>query len=122
MRALLALLLVFTVGCAHTQSTAERFSLGCLGADLGTTAIGLYAKDFEESNPLFHSDDEFEQAELLFINAGVSVGINYLLRYIVNKTDSNPWWAFGPYGAIRCGSAAYNLKLIIEDEIDARRD
>jgi hypothetical protein len=116
MRILVLCAALILAGCAHTQSVAEKVSLGCVGADLATTAYGTLVQEAVETNPLFTGDDQFERAESLAINAVASVGLNYAIRWLVKKADINPWFGFGPIAGIRCGGAAINLKVIVENE------
>ena len=71
-------------GCA-SMTTAEKAYIGAVGADLGTTAIGL-SRGLEEQNPIFRGGTDGETlARAVVLNAAVYWAMH---KWINRHTDA----------------------------------
>jgi hypothetical protein len=88
MRAVLALVLMFSTGCASMQKS-EMFAAGCAGLDIATTAYAL-DNGATEMNPL--AVDGYEVASLVVFSAAAHWGLGKALdRVYATKGKKAPW-------------------------------
>ena len=108
-RCIATLMVLLLTGCASVRP-AEKFAIGCLAADLGTTAYGLSLDGVEEGNPILNTGSD---GATLAVAVGLNIGVYYLLKKVSKNTPQNKQkWLWLAYGVVKCGVAAHNIKVI----------